>query len=112
MKTVLALVLAIGIMPVKASASQIGDAILAGIATHAIISVIRGPQPQVNPVYIPVVTNTGAYHPIILAPNHDPRVYRPQQPLPTVTRDACEYNGQTVYVYDQHGRQVGYQICP
>jgi hypothetical protein len=94
-----------------AQAHSISDAILAGIATHAIISVIRGPQPQ--PLYVPpVVMSNGAYHPIILAPNHDPRVYRPQQPLPTITRDGCAYNGQTVMVYGQDGRVIGYQICP
>jgi hypothetical protein len=32
--------------------------------------------------------------------------------LPTVSRDACTYNGETVYVYDHTGRVIGYQICP
>jgi hypothetical protein len=94
-----------------AEATSIGDAILAGIATHAIISVIRGPQPQ--PLYVPpVIMPSGAYHPIIVAPNHDPRVYRPQQQLPVVTRDSCRYNGDTVMVYGQNGQIIGYQICP
>jgi hypothetical protein len=95
----------------QARASDIGNAILAGIATHVIVGAIRN-QTQPSPVYIPVVTHTGAYHPIVLAPNHDPRVYRPQQALPTVSRDVCSYNGQTVLVYDQQGRAIGYQICP
>lgn len=95
----------------QAQASDLGNAILAGIATHVIVDTIRNTR-QPSPVYIPVVTASGAYHPIILAPNHDPRVYRPQQALPTVTRDACSYNGQTVFVYDHTGRQIGYQICP
>ena len=95
----------------QARATEIGNAILAGIATHIIVDTIRSTR-QPAPVYIPVVTHTGAYHPVILAPNHDPRVYRPQQVMPTVTRDACSYNGQTVFVYDQHGNRIGYQICP
>ena len=96
----------------QARASDLGQAILAGVVTHAIVGAIQRNN-QLNPVYIPpVVTHTGAYHPIILAPNHDPRVYRPQQVMPTVSRDACAYNGQTVYVYDHTGRVVGYQICP
>lgn len=95
----------------QARASEIGNAILAGIATHIIVDTIRNSR-QPTPVYIPVVTHTGAYHPIILAPNHDPRVYRPQQQLPTVTRDQCSYNGETVYVYDHTGQRIGYQICP
>lgn len=95
----------------QARASEIGNAILAGIATHIIVDTIRSTR-QPSPVYIPVVTHTGAYHPIILAPNHDPRVYRPQQVMPTVTRDHCSYNGQTAFVYDHTGRQIGYQICP
>lgn len=99
------------VISTQARASEIGNAILAGIATHIIVDTIRNTR-QPSPVYIPVVTASGAYHPIILAPNHDPRVYRPQQALPTVTRDACSYNGQTVFVYDHTGRQIGYQICP
>lgn len=95
----------------QARASEIGNAILAGIATHIIVDTIRNSR-QPSPVYIPVVTPTGAYHPIIVAPNHDPRVYRPQQQLPTVTRDPCHYSGQTAFVYDHTGRQIGYQICP
>lgn len=95
----------------QARANDLGTAILAGVVTHAIVGAIRG-VPQPSPVYIPVVTATGAYHPIIIAPNHDPRVYRPQQALPTVSRDACRYNGETVYVYDHQGQTIGYQICP
>lgn len=96
----------------QARASDLGQAILAGVVTHAIVGAIQN-RNQPTPVYIPpVVTATGAYHPIILAPNHDPRVYRPQQVMPTVTRDACTYNGQTVFIYDHTGRQIGYQICP
>jgi hypothetical protein len=112
MKTLIPALALTAVLAQPAQATNIGDAILAGIATHAIISVIRGSQ-QPQPVYVPpVITHTGAYHPIILAPNHDPRVYRPQQTLPTVTRDGCAYNGQTVMVYGQDGRVIGYQICP
>jgi hypothetical protein len=111
MKTLIPALVLTATLAQPAQATNIGDAILAGIATHAIISVIRGPQPQ--PLYVPpVVMPNGAYHPIILVPNHDPRVYRPQQQLPAVTRDGCAYNGQTVYVYDPNGRVIGYQICP
>ena len=100
------------LMATQARANDLGQAILAGVVTHAIVGAIRG-NPQPSPVYVPpVVTHTGAYHPIIIAPNHDPRVYRPQQALPTVSRDACTYNGETVYVYDHTGRVIGYQICP
>lgn len=95
----------------QARASDLGQAILAGVVTHAIVGAIQN-RNQPTAVYIPVVTASGAYHPIVLAPNHDPRVYRPQQALPTVTRDACTYNGQTVFIYDHTGRQIGYQICP
>ena len=100
------------LLATQARAGDLGQAILAGVVTHAIVGAIqRNNQP--SPVYIPpVVTATGAYHPIVLAPNHDPRVYRPQQVMPTVSRDACAYNGQTVYVYDHTGRAIGYQICP
>lgn len=76
--------------------------ILAGIAgTILVQEITRDRQPQVHTAP-PVISHRGTYHPMIIAPNIDPRVYRPQMQPPV--QYMCP-------VFDMYGNVVGHRWC-
>lgn len=76
---------------------------LAGIAATLILQEItRNSAQQQVQTMPPVISHRGTYHPVIVAPNIDPRVYRPQMQPPV--QYMCP-------VFDQYGRLMGHQWC-
>ena len=76
--------------------------LVAGIVGTIIVQEItRTQQPQVMTVR-PVISHRGTYHPVIVSPTIDPRVYRPQMQPPV--QYMCP-------IFDYYGRLMGHQWC-
>lgn len=81
--------------------------LVAGIIGTIIMQEITRPQQSQVLTMPPVISHRGTYHPIIVSPTIDPRVYRPEMALPIQlppVQPQCA-------IFDQYGRVVGHHWC-